>query len=1590
MMTIHKLSAGDGYLYYTREIATGDERRSGKRDLSDYYTAEGNPPGVWTGSGASDLGVSGPVTELQMKALFGEGIHPDADQIIEQATAQGLSAPAALRKARLGRRYYRYDRTEGPLAAKIQDAIEDFEARQGREASDPERKSLRGRVGALAFREDFGRSPKDAQELSRYISANTSCDRQAVAGYDLVFRHKYASLLWGLCDERTRREVQEAHELAIADTLAWIEQHALATRTGINGIAQEDVRGLIAARYRHYDSRCGDPLLHDHVVVANKVRGLDGKWRSIDGKLLYAMGVAASELYNQRVVEELCRRLGVQAEEREVTPGKRPVMAISGIDDDLLQAFSKRGRDIRRDLDRLLDEYRDRYKKDPDISARMALIQQAAQLSRPKKKKKARALSVLRTAWRSEAIAMFGAARIDGLLEHVRHVAQGGLASGDSVAAVDVDEAARDVLHTVSSERTVWGKRHVLAEARRQVVRLTSGRGDTRGLAERITQQVLQQGSIDITPPDLHSPFAPLLRADGTSIYRRRESQLYTSEDTLAVGSRIFEAAKRSVIPALGHDAFASVASRFVGPPLDPGQRRLAEAFACSDRLLVLGLGPAGSGKTTALQLVRDAVAASGGRLIALAPSSRAAKVMEAELGVRSHTVHRWLAQRDRLAEGRKVKDDFTLHPGDVIVVDETFMAGNRRLARITSEAETAGALIRLIGDPAQLGSVEAGGDLRRVANEVGAVGLETLHRFQTDGEAHASLTLRNADPPDAWRWYLTENRIVGGTPDAMLDAVFTAWQTDAEAGLHSLMMADDTDAVRELNVRAQAYQIASGNLDLTRSIALRDDLRAAVGDVIITRRNQPRLPVLAGHDYVKNGDQWRIERLDKSGSATVRHTGHGGRVVLPSRYLRRHGELGYASTVHRAQGLTVDTAHGLITTRTSREAAYVMATRGRRSNWLYAAAEEGQNMRDVLDTVARSNRAQLSAHETIQAEQDRAYSITQLAAEYTDVCARTVSHRLTRVARRVLGSAAEAFIESDAWSAVERSLRTAEADGWNAGALLAAAHTEHDFTDAEDPAALLSWRILARVAEGRSAAETAARRESRPGSSRPLKHLDENLLTQLLKRADSHRRDALEELHGADAAVAGQPRTVVADGLPHPAWPRRTYGYLTRADLSAAVADARRRMRQAALEGTHDAERTAAMEHTALRREQRLRKTMPPIDRMREDWQREPRKGASHTAHQPVHLTLPELTATLHRQESARNRLRRAQIIDDRIRAERRLREQLPHGPAPIADHSGPLPDWLAPSRALRDTETPEGWRQHLVERRIVLAQRLDHNGALLAAEPPAWACALGPVPRTGTNLRALWERTAALAEAWRTRHAVDDSADSIGPAPNGPDEGHAWSVLQARIAELARRARASTAARARPNTPDNGTRIAAQAAENIHLRLLDALIPDQDDHEALTRAASGFADTALHLAIEGEEPLEEWVRNIPAPDAEDDEQQAQWKRVVTALALWRMLHQTDSDEPLGESPSETGLRAQWNELEAAMTLFQRARIQQRLAEIDALRTAERSHRGLSPESPLPSTQSAQVSRRTTQVAEDEHQRQSGRPIGPRRSPGA
>ncbi|MFJ8388547.1 MobF family relaxase [Streptomyces sp. NPDC094438] len=1398
MMTVHKLSAGDGYAYYISETVSADQQRERGQELGDYYTASGNPPGLWMGSGIDALGVSGSVSEAQMKALYGEGLHPDADRIIAERIAAGDTAKRAMRAAKLGRKYMTFVEKDTPFGRKLNEELETFGRLHHREPNAKERAEIRGKVGAVHFRSEHGRSPASKEELGRFIKEQEGGKkRNAVAGYDLVFSApKSVSVLWGLGDDGVRKLVEQAHVQALTETLEWLEQKAAMTRTGVNGIAQEDISGgLIATRFRHYSNRLGQAMLHDHVVVSNKVQGRDGKWRSLDGQLLFAQNVPASELYNQRVVEVVCENLGLRAEAREVTPGKRPVMEIAGIGTDLIEAHSGRAMSIKERTAELVEEYRERHGYEPSAKALLAITQQATLDTRPDKEA-ARPLSELRDEWRQQAIEGFGSKRIDGLLEAARAAAAKARPGPEAVPHLDIDKAAREVLETVSDHRSVWGRRQVLAEARRWVLQATTGAAPGGDLADRITDLVLGTQTIDITPPDLNPTFAPLTRDDGTSIYRRRESELYTSAAVLAAEDRIVAAASTRVIPAVSGEVYARVEAAYqeANPNrrLDAGQRALARTFATSERLVAAGIGPAGAGKTTAMKVAADAVRASGGRVIGLGPSARAAAELSAGLEAPAFVLHDWLGARERAQQGKRIRPEYALGSGDVIIVDEAGMAGSKRLAAIVAEAERAGAVVRLIGDPFQLSAVESGGALRLLANTVDVVELESVHRFRTPGEAAASLSLRSGEPDTAWTWYLDNQRVVAGTREQMVHQIFADWQRDIAAGRTALMMADDNASVAELNQLAQAYRMGSGQLDMNRTVALREDVEAHRGDLIVTRKND-RINVLrGGKDFVKNGDQWQITRVKSNGDIEVRHTDHGGRTILKADYVAKYTELGYASTGHRGQGATVDTGSGLLTRRTARESAYVQTTRGRQQNRLYVVLDEGMTMRDVLDTIARNTQASVSATEAIRAEQDRAWGIGQLAAEYNDVHARALSLRYQSMARNVLGLGAEAIIAEDAWPSVERALRDAERAGFAPERILVTAFYERDFTDAEDNAAVLSWRIDNHVAEARD----TLRRLEEQNATRPLKDLTDDQLNRLAERAGERRTQALDDLRRADARVGSQPRPVVVDGLPVPAWPVREHGDLTRRQLSQAIAQARRDGRMAGHEGNPDDARAAALRLGALKNEQRLRAAMTWRDRAREEWQREPGAGHAHTAGADGETVAAEMRANLYTQDEARQKLDRADVVDQRVRAEQRLRRVLPDGSTPVPDNTGPLPEWLTPREVERDQHTPMAWLEHLDARRQIIDARLAHTGEALAAEPPAWAKSLGPVPPPGTELRELWERTAALADAWRTQRQLRESENGIGGQPVSGRDAAAWQVLNDQVAEVGRRARATEAA--------------------------------------------------------------------------------------------------------------------------------------------------------------------------------------------------
>ncbi len=174
-----------------------------------------------------------------------------------------------------------------------------------------------------------------------------------------------------------------------------------------------------------------------------------------------------------------------------------------------------------------------------------------------------------------------------------------------------------------------------------------------------------------------------------------------------------------------------------------------------------------------------------------------------------------------------------------------------------------------------------------------------------------------------------------------MMDAAYLAWAADVKDGRTSILVAEATDMVIRLNRRARADRIVANPVgDIEVNLA--DGTQASEGDLVITRHNDRRLHTLRG-GWVRNGDRWTVTRVHKDGSMQVQRLGvdFGGSVTLPAAYVAEHVDLGYAVTAHRAQGMTVDTSHVVVTGSTTRENFYVSMTRGRDSNIAYVALDK-------------------------------------------------------------------------------------------------------------------------------------------------------------------------------------------------------------------------------------------------------------------------------------------------------------------------------------------------------------------------------------------------------------------------------------------------------------------------------------------------------------------------------------------------------------------------------------------------------------------------------------------------------------------------
>jgi conjugative relaxase-like TrwC/TraI family protein len=349
-MSLHKLTAGSGYDYLTRQVAALDATDKGHIGLATYYTERGESPGVWVGSGMAGidgLDVGDPVTEEQMRALFGCGLHPLAEARLQQLDGPNLTERDFREVMRLGAPFKIIDDAT-PFRVEVAQRIAALNALIGEpvdaSVAAADRARIRTQVTREFFAAEHGRPPSDAAELATQIAKGSRPRAQTIAGYDLTFSPvKSVSTLWAVAEPEVAAVIERAHQDAVQDALAFIEKQALFSRTRPQGIRQVNVRGLVGAAFTHRDSRAGDPDLHTHVAVANKVQTLDGRWLSIDGRVLFKAKVAASETYNTSLEQHLRDALGVRFAERPGTDlSKRPIREIVGVDPRLNQRWSTR------------------------------------------------------------------------------------------------------------------------------------------------------------------------------------------------------------------------------------------------------------------------------------------------------------------------------------------------------------------------------------------------------------------------------------------------------------------------------------------------------------------------------------------------------------------------------------------------------------------------------------------------------------------------------------------------------------------------------------------------------------------------------------------------------------------------------------------------------------------------------------------------------------------------------------------------------------------------------------------------------------------------------------------------------------------------------------------------------------------------------------------------------------------------------------------------------------------------------------------------------------------------------------------------
>jgi conjugative relaxase-like TrwC/TraI family protein len=598
--------------------------------------------------------------------------------------------------------------------------------------------------------------------------------------------------------------VRDAHTHAVRESLRYLEQVTARAARGHHGDGQTatriDTDGLIGVAFDHRSSRAGDPQLHTHVVLANLARGTDGRWSALDTRARFRHATTASYLYQAVLRGRLTTTLGVRW-----TQVEQGIAEIRDVPQHLCQVFSQRRAAIQAELTRT-------GRTGP------AAAQHACLTTRPAKQHLAE--RTLRGRWAATARRL--GIDVSGWDRQVCHrvfippelPATGDLAqrllSADGLTRTQTSFDARDVIQAVCAE-------------------LTPGTPVDTATIGWLTGQLL-------THPDTR----PLTTRHDS------DEKVFSTRELLAVERHAVQLAtdhQHHRVAQVPEDTIDQllVAECGRGHPLPTEQARAVRHLAGSGRPVDLLVGPAGTGKTSALMLAHRCWQRADIPVLGAALAANTAHRLHQTTGISAASIARLLADLDRAdpATGRPAG----LARGSVLVVDEASMVGTRTLARLLEHTRTAGGKLVLVGDPRQLPEIDAGGLFTALTRALPAVHLDRNRRQAAEWERDALGQLRAGDLPEALAALKAHGRIrTADTAAELRDRLVDDYLTAVQHGRDAVILTTSRTDAHQLNQTVRDRLAAHGRLGSDQlTVGTGGHTRGfRVGDQVLITRNDP------------------------------------------------------------------------------------------------------------------------------------------------------------------------------------------------------------------------------------------------------------------------------------------------------------------------------------------------------------------------------------------------------------------------------------------------------------------------------------------------------------------------------------------------------------------------------------------------------------------------------------------------------------------------------------------------------------------------------------------------------------------------------